>query len=347
MRTQVSPSLGTKARRASSSEKITAPPLWLWDPPKSSRCVILTKCEITRKGLAITTMSQRTLANLILLLVTIAWGITFSLTKGALAIVAVFPYLAVRFLLAATVMVMMALARPGGRNKLVSFHVLKVGFALGVLLFLSYALQTLGLQSIEPAISAFLTGLNVVLVPLLAIPLLGLSASRRTWFAVFTALLGLALLDGVAFLSHWSLGSLYTVGCAVFIALQIIYVDKWAPGIDPLALATVEIITVALLSLITTLFLHTQAWSPISSWLHPMVIFAVVLNGLFGTAFAYWAQAHYQQKTSASYVALIFTLEPVFAAIIAVLFFGEPLTWSLVLGGFLIISSMLLADDSL
>lgn len=301
-----------------------------------------------KKGLAvIRVIPQRLRANVVLLVVTVIWGATFSLTKAALAVVPVFPYLGMRFLLATGLMLMIALVRVRSRQHLRRAKLWGIGSALGVLLFAGYALQTLGLKTVAPAVSAFLTGFNVILVPLIAIPLLGHGASRRTWLGAGMALLGLAVLNGVESVGHWSAGSLFTLACAVFLALQIVYVDKWSPGLDSIALTTVELAVVTILSLLFSFVHGSFALPPLSDWQKPAVVAAVVVNGVFGTAFAYWAQTRYQQMTSASYVAVIFTMEPVFAAMIAVLFFHEPLTASLVVGGFMIVLSMLLADESL
>jgi drug/metabolite transporter (DMT)-like permease len=251
----------------------------------------------------------------------------------------------VRFLLAAAVMGMFVHGRTQSRQALHTRSLWVIGIILGSFLFMGYALQTLGLQTIAPAISGFLTGLNVILVPIMAIPLLHRAPSHKTWMAAALALLGLALLNGISSMGHWSSGEIFTLGCAVFIALQMVYVDKWAPGLDSIALTAVEIGTVAVLSLFISL-IHPDSLLHWHAWDHLVVWSAVVVNGVLGSAFAYWAQTRYQQMTSATYVAVIFTMEPVFAAVIAVLFLHEALRLPVVFGGALIVGSMLLADGA-
>lgn len=293
-------------------------------------------------GGTIRILPARARANLVLLLVTVIWGATFSLTKAALRDISVFPLLSLRFILATVVMAMIVRGRTDSRRAMRSGRLWLIGFVLGVFLFLGYALQTLGLQTISPAVSAFLTGLNVILVPMMAIPLLHRRTSHNTWMAAGLALGGLALLNGITSLGDWSLGEIYTLGCAVFIAFQMVYMDKWAVSLDSFSLTTIEMATVALLSTVGALH-DAGHWA---SWNHWAVWSAVLVNGLLGSAFAYWAQTRYQQVTSAAYVAVIFTMEPVFATAIAVIFLHEVLRVPVVLGGALIVGSMLLADGA-
>ncbi|WP_053958888.1 DMT family transporter [Sulfobacillus thermosulfidooxidans] len=286
-------------------------------------------------------ISSRIWANSILLLVTLIWGATFTLTKAALTKIPVFPYLTMRFLLATLVMGVFVFL---DRDRIKSLHNLKLwmtGTSLGVLLFLGYALQTLGLQTIDPAVSAFLTGLSVILVPIMAIFFLRQHSQWRTWIAAMIATVGLGFLNGIHQLGHFSIGTVETLACAIFLAMQIVAVDKWAIDYDSISLTTIELLTVALLSFVMSLHAGLYGFGYGTSG---VVLVAVIVNGLLGTAFAYWAQLRFQRLTSASYVAVIFTMEPVFAAGIAFIAYHETMSLSALLGAALILASMLLAE---
>ncbi|MCL4319550.1 MAG: DMT family transporter [Firmicutes bacterium] len=287
--------------------------------------------------------SSRAIANSVLVFITFIWGATFTLTKAALVVMPVFPYLALRFLLATIAVSQFFVFGPKYRKNLRNGRLWLIGIVLGALLFLGYALQTLGLQTIAPAVSAFLTGLSVIIVPIMSIYFLHQKSHTRTWLAALMAIIGLGLLNGGLHRAYFPVGTFYTLACAVFWALQIVAVDKWALGYDSVALTGIELLVVTLLSFLISLFTGPGGFH---NWLSPIIVLAVVVNGLLGTAFAYWAQLHFQRQTSASYVAVIFTMEPVFAAVIAWVALHENLSAMALAGGLLIVSSMLIADAS-
>ncbi len=288
-------------------------------------------------------LSSKVIANSALLFVTLIWGATFTLTKAALTVMPVFPYLAIRFLLATAAMTPFFIFNSERRHYLRNRRLWLIGMALGTMLFLGYALQTLGLQTIAPAVSAFLTGLSVVMVPLMAIYFLQQRPHVRTWLSAIIAVVGLGLLNGAVNWNYFPIGIIYTLACAVFWALQIVAVDKWALKYDSVALTAIELLMVTLLSFLISLLTGGEKFH---NWLSPIIILAVIVNGLLGTALAYWAQLHFQRQTSASYVAIIFTMEPVFAALIAWVTLHETLSTVEVIGGLIIVFSMLMADTS-
>lgn len=285
------------------------------------------------------------LANLALLSITFVWGATFTLTKEALQQIAPLPFLALRFLLAAIALSVLAAASPTARR---SFHrhALQLGGLLGLLLFGAYVLQTIGLLYTTPATAGFLTGLSVVMVPLFAMPILHITPGRRTWAAVLLAALGLAFLCGPGLL-HLAIGDVLVLLCAVFIALQIIVIDKSGRNTDALALATIEIWVLALSCTAASLWPGGTRWPAVHTWFQPSVAWAVILCAIPGTALAYWGQNIFQKFTSSAETAVIFAAEPVFAAGIAWMVLGEGLTVGMVTGCALILVGMILADPNL
>lgn len=284
------------------------------------------------------------LANLTLLAVTAVWGATFSLTKDALAFVPVMPFLATRFLLAAVLLIVFTRLR-GRFRETYSKHTLILGAVLGLLLFLGYLLQTLGLQSVDPGSAGFLTGLSVVIVPILAIPLLHHTPPARTFVGACLAVVGLLLLCGVQ-LIHLHMGDFEVLLCALFYALQILLIDKYGRSAHSLALATVEISTVAVLSTACLPLTLPGAGFHIASLFQGTVIWAVLICAIPATAVAYFAQNVFQRYTSSSEAAVIFSMEPVFSAIIAAGLGMESMTRIQIAGGILIVVSMVAAEPS-
>lgn len=288
--------------------------------------------------------SNRWTANGVLLLVTVVWGATFSLTKNALTSIAVFPYLTLRFVIATVVLCCIALCV---RKVRISFtrRTLLSGVLLGTLLYGGYAFQTLGLATTTPATSGFLTGLSVVMVPLLAAPVLRVHPTSRNWVGVCLAALGLALLTGIN-LRAWHSGDFFGLLCSLFLGLQIVYTERLARGENALALTTVQITVLTIWCALTTA-LPGERFGAASTWSNASVWSAVLICAVLGTAFAYVAQTFFQQSTSATATAVIFAMEPVFAALIGWLTFRNVLAPLGQLGCFLIFLSMLVADENI
>ena len=216
---------------------------------------------------------------------------------------------------------------------------------LGLLLFGAYAFQTLGLGDTSPAITGFLTGLYVVLVPIFSIPMFRTSPHVRIWFGTFLAVLGLALISGSDLL-HLRIGDILILICAVFYVLQILFIEKYGLQIDSLALATVELFVVTICSLVASLFQNPGSLLNMHLWLGPTVFWAVVINAVLATSLAYWGQNVFQQSTTSAQIAIIFSMEPVFAALVAWIALGDSLSDFQIVGGTLIFFSMLVADPN-
>ncbi len=277
-----------------------------------------------------------------ILLIALAWGATFTLTKIALSHVPVFPFLFVRFVVATIVLVGILILTSGHRRPM-NARTVWVGVFLGCLLFGAYAFQTMGLGHTSPAITGFLTGLYVVLVPLFSIPLFHTAPPRRTWLGAILAVMGLAFISGSHIL-HMQIGDMEVLICAVFLALQILFIEKYGGNIQALTLATIEIGVVSVLSLMMSLLLRQTALFTPQVWLEPAVLWSVLINAIFGTALAYWGQNIFQQNLPSAQIAVIFSMEPVFAALVAWMVQGSLLSSIEMVGGFLIFISMLVAD---
>jgi drug/metabolite transporter (DMT)-like permease len=273
---------------------------------------------------------QLRLAPWALLSVSAAWGAAFVLMKPAIERQAVNSFLATRFFMAVIAMV---LIQPSVLKKFNRELVLK-GSLAGLFLGSGYIFQTLGLARTGAAITGFVTGLYVVLTPLIAALFLKEKISGFTWFCVVLATVGLALLS----LRGWSVGigeTLVFVSAIAF-AAHIVTLSKWSLGLDTYALTIMQLTICALLTGVIALGQGYEKPTDAGVW--GVVIFTAVICTAIAFIVQTWSQAH----MSSTKVAVILTMEVVFAAIFAVLFGGESLSLQVSIGGILVVIAMYL-----
>jgi drug/metabolite transporter (DMT)-like permease len=253
-------------------------------------------------------------ATAALILVTAVWGVTFVQVKDAVALYPLFAFLAVRYLVASA-----ALAPPAARRlRTLGREGLLAGGVLGVLVALGIGLQTAGLERTTVTNAGFVTGLYVLFTPLLALALFHSPIPRELWAAVALALLGLALLSGVP--QGSATGDLLVLVSAAAQALQIVMVERYANRFDAVALTFVEVAAACAIFLTLAVALGDLSVP------HGGTVWAAVLvTGLFAVAFAYLVQIWAQRRVSATRIAIIFSLETVFAGIAGYLFAGDRL----------------------
>lgn len=279
---------------------------------------------------------SRRLAEFLLITVTLFWGATFPIVKEAVNEVPVLCFLWIRFALAALLLAIFA----GPRLLTLDRRGVLLGIVLGSTLFASYGFQTFGLEMTSSANAGFLTGLNVVWVPLLAGPLLGKHPAIGAKVGVTIALLGLLFLT---WHTPWSLnlGDILVVICSLFVALHILGLDKWSGGYDGRALAFVQIATMTVLGLLGSLIWEPVTWP--RQWSGSLLT-ALIITAVFATVYAFWVMTTYQRFTTPTRAALIYTLEPVFAAIFSIWLAGDRLSLLAWIGGGLIVAGMLVAE---
>lgn len=274
-----------------------------------------------------------------LVLLCVFWGATFVVVKDALSFADPFTFLTLRFAVGAAVLAPLA-----GR-RMFEPGTLKKGLLLAVLLFLSFALQTVGLTDTTPSRAAFLTGLNVLFVPLLSVVVLRRLPRWGTMVGVVLAAVGLYALtrpseelarSGV--LGGLSLGDWLSVGCAMTYAGHILLTERFASRDGVRGLVAVQLAGVALLSALCLPFVERKLeWAP-PLW------GAVLVCGVFASAVAIGVQTWGQARTTAVRAALIFALEPVFASVSSVAMGREVLgarEWG---GGALILVGVLFSE---
>ena len=249
-----------------------------------------------------------------LVLVTAIWGVTFVQIKDALELYPLFAFLALRFLIAVVTLAVPVAPRLrslGRRGAL-------TGAGLGALLAAGYGLQTAGLERTTVSAAGFVTGMYVVLTPVFALLLFRIRAGAAVWIGVVLAVAGLAMLSGIS--AGSTVGDLLVLFAAALYALQIVLMERFAPRYDALAFTTAEM-AAAFVGFAAIALAAGQVALPRGA----TVWGALLVTGVFASAFAYLVQAWAQQRTSANRTALVFALEPVFAGIFGFALAGDRL----------------------
>jgi len=263
-----------------------------------------------------------------LLAVSASWGMAFVVMKDPIEKQGVNSFLFTRFLVA--VLAMLAI-QPSVLQRITP-EILRKGFIAGLFLGAGYVLQTLGLAIAGAAITGFITGLYVVATPLIASLFLNAKITRFTWGCVALATAGLALLS----LRGWSLGfgEFLVFLCAIAFAAHIVTLGQWSNGLDVYAMTIVQLATCTLM---TGTLSFTQGYDlpvNLSGWL--VVFYTAIICTALAFVVQTWSQAH----MSATKVAVILTMEVVFAAIFALAFGGESLTVKALFGGLMVLTAM-------
>ncbi len=250
-----------------------------------------------------------------LVAVTAVWGVTFVQVKDAVALYPLFAFLAVRFAIASCTLAplgtrrLRALGRGG----------VGAGAVAGALLGAGYALQTAGLERTSVSSTGFITGMYVVLTPLIALMLFRVRAARAAWVGVLLATAGLVLLSGGVHAGAVG-GDLLVLGGAAVYSLQIVLMERFAPLYDAVAFTLVEMVAAC-----AGLFVVAIAAGQLQ-WPHGLTVWgALLVTGVFASALAFLAQTWAQRRATATQTALAFSLEPVWAAFFGLTLAGDRL----------------------
>ena len=279
-------------------------------------------------------MTKIRFAVIALLFVGFVWGAAFVLMKDAIQEQPYMDFLATRFTIAAMAMLLL---RPVVSTRFEKGD-LKYGPAAGVVLAFAYITQTIGLELTTAAISGFLTGLYVVLTPLFAWLFLKQKISLKIAVGAMLAAVGLGVLSGAAISVEFQLGQVWLIACAVLYAVHILILGHFGQGRNSYRFAMLQI---AFVALVTWGFALVDGYQPPPNW---SVWFAILFTALLSTVFAFWVQTWAQTIIEPSRVALLITSEVVFTALIAVGVGQEPLTLTMVLGGSIMLTAMLLVE---
>lgn len=273
-------------------------------------------------------------ADLVILATTAVWGVTFVTVKDSLSRADPFTFLTLRFGVGA-----LGAAALAGR----ALHhgpSLRYGAILGVFLWLGYVFQTVGLQSTTPSRSAFITGMTVAVVPFVSLALFRKAPKAFSLAGVALASLGLyaLTLHGAEPGASTLRGELLTLACAVGYAFHIVLTERFAPRAEVMGLVASSLAVVALLSALCLPFVETRLV------IDGTLLVGVGVTGVLASTVAIGAMTWAQARTTAIRAALIYSLEPVFAALYSVLLGRERLGGKELLGGGLIVLGVLVAE---
>ena len=269
-------------------------------------------------------------AQILLVFITLIWGVTFIMVKDALNDAGPFAFGTLRFTIAGILTLAVV-------NKSI-FTLTKTevigGLVCGFFLFGGYAFQNFGLMQTSASKSAFITSVSVLIVPIILYLFNIQKVKIKVWIAVVVATIGLyLLLDPRGGMMNW--GDILTFGCALGFAVHIIfqsYYVKKKVRILPFFLVQAWIV-------VGLSFINSLIFEPIFAIWTPRLISALLVTGIAATFIAILLMIWAQQILNPSETAIIFSLEPVFATVFAIIFAGEILgLWGYIGGGLIVLA---------
>ena len=239
-------------------------------------------------------------AEMTLLGVVIIWGYTFPVIKNVLESILPFTFLTYRFLLASSVILLIFQKK----LKKITLQTVSKGFLLGLFLFIGYFGQTVGTQFTTATKTAFITGISVVLVPVFSFFWIREKIGLNSIIGVALAMAGLFLMNSNGRLFYINKGDALVSLCAIGFALYIVAVHVYTKEYDYVQLVFIQLVTVFLMSFLMSLLFEREALH--FSYNLP-VLWAIAVTGIFATAFALYLQNRFQQYSSPTKIAIIFS----------------------------------------
>lgn len=292
---------------------------------------------------------RKYLGEAALLLATIIWGGTFVIIKNSLDDASPMLFITMRFSLAAVLLIPIFLLR----KKHFSKKLLYGGMVLGVFLFLGFSTQTVGLKFTTASRSGFITGLMVVFTPILQLIIKRKPPTKGAIVGTILVFLGLAFLSsgGNSILTlftelgaNFNFGDFMTLLCAIFFAFQIVYIDIISRKYDFWSLLFVQLATVAVLGIISTLLFDATSIEKIKFVSTDYLWFGVLYTGLLATLVNIAIQTKFQKEVTPTKAGIIYSFEPVFAATFAFFLLNEKITNFGFAGGALIFLGLLVSE---
>ena len=279
--------------------------------------------------------------NLLLVLTAAIWGFAFTAQREGAQYVGAFSFNAARFSLGAlSLLPVMAVLRSRTTTPFRTPNprlTLAWGAAAGLVLFSASTLQQVGIETTTAGKASFITGLYIVLVPVLGLAL-GHRTNARTWTGVVLAVAGLWLLSFVPGFSLVAGDGLVLIG-AFFWAIHILVIDRANLDVDPLQLSAVQFGTTAALSAIAAVATEARPFAGLGDAVVP-----VLYAGLISVGIAYTLQVVAQQWAKPAHAALILSLETVFGAVGGALVLGERMTARGYAGSLLILAGIMVSQ---
>ncbi|MCF8259261.1 MAG: DMT family transporter [Melioribacteraceae bacterium] len=296
-----------------------------------------------------TRLSQKYIGEGALLLMTIFWGVTFPVIKEALDDVSSMIFIASRFSLASLILFFFVRKR----LHLINSKLISTGIFLGVLLFLGFGFQTVGLNYTSATKSGFITGSLVVMIPFLQFLIRKKIPTKGALLGTILVFIGILFLstggsDIFTFLedlgSDFNFGDFLTLACAFFFALHVVYIDLISNEQDVLSLVFFQLFTTAILALIFSSIFSIGAIEQIKFSVTSDLIFAIIYTAVFATLINLALQTKYQRVVSPTKAGILYSFEPIFAGIFAFFLLNEKISNFGFIGSALIFAGLLVAE---
>lgn len=285
-----------------------------------------------------------TTATILLTLGVFFWGCSFVAVKEALNYTDVFTFIFLRFIVAGLILAVVSFKKFSNCN----LKVISKAIVSGGVLAFSFIAQTIGIRETSPSNAAFITGLSVVLVPIIVTGLDRKPPGILKITAVVIAFVGLGLLtlkEGFALRT----GDIWLLICAVGFAIHIVMMNRYVNDVDSMIFSTLQLLVIAVVAgagILANNYLGSPLHAPTedkTSASHVLLI-SVVFCAVFASAYVYTVQTHYQRYISEFKAAIIIALEPLFAAIAAYFYYSELLSARALTGGAMILIGAILVD---
>lgn len=269
-----------------------------------------------------------------LIITAIIWGSGFVATAVALTYYTPYQTMAIRFLVGGIILSIVFY----NRFKKIKMTMLKKGTFLGTILYISFALQTVGLQYTTPSKNAFITAVNVVIVPLIAYLFYRKKLNRSEVIGAFLALAGIGFMS-LQISGTINLGDFLTFLCAIGFAFHIVYTAKFVKGEDPIQLTLVQLLTAAVIGIVVIAIKGELVMS-----FEPTALMPVLYLGVFSTTIAYLLQTAGQKLVSETKAAIILSTEALWGTLFSVIILSELITLRMTVGATLILAAILISE---
>ena len=291
---------------------------------------------------------QKYKGELILLLITLFWSATFVIVKESLANISSMLFVGFRFLIAGLILLPIVIRKKirwEGVN-------LKFPIVLGILLFLGFATQTIGLRFTSATKSAFLTGTAVIIIPILQTIIEKRKPKIGSVIGVVIVLLGILLLSGgnsfftllEDLVANFNFGDGMTLLCAFFFALYVVYLDVLSNQYNFWLLLMIQIVVTTIFAFSFAVIFNVADFEAIKLEFSPQLGFGIMYTAVFATLATTALQTKYQKLVTPTKAGIVYSFEPIFAAVIAYMAVGERITTFGLIGASFIFMGLIISE---
>lgn len=272
-----------------------------------------------------------------LTIVAIIWGSGFVASAVSLDHYTPYQILAIRFLVGVLLLSLVFFKK----LKQIKKSTIIKGAIIGIFLYLAFALQTVGLVYTTPSKNAFLTAVNVVIVPFIAFFIYKRKMNTYEWIGALLAITGIGVLS-LRFSGDVNIGDLLTLLCAVGFAFHIFYTAQFVKDEDPVLLTIIQMAVATILGFLVVLFKGETTFS-----MDIEGVSNVLYLGVFSTTIAFLLQTVAQKYTTETNAAIILSTEALWGTVFSVILLSEVLTIKMIIGAILILCAIIISETKL